>query len=187
MLVAMTFHVGLLLITVLALATSQFVIEYGELEHLPPTHTSYQHVPTHDLPHTHSSPPEAHGYPPSGPSSRRTGTAYHPYARARARGRAHKAHRSSVSFPDAYEQMGVEEERGRGSPYGPRVRDPHEAWPYVPEGWRGENGPGEEGEDEDEEEEEDNRPLGVQVGKASPGLWGAEARDKAREIMSGRS
>ncbi|KZT62590.1 hypothetical protein CALCODRAFT_513879 [Calocera cornea HHB12733] len=198
MLVAMTFHVGLLLVTVFSLASSQFVIEYGELEHLPPPQNgAYSHVPTSDeLPYSTPERERAHGYPPSAPSSARRAP-YHPYARARGRS-THKAHRSSVSlsapaYPDAYGAMQQQDGyEARGSPFGPRAGDPHAAWPYVPDGWAGGNGErGKEREEEDyvaeeDGEEGDHAPLEVKVGKSSPGLWGEEARDRAREIMSGR-
>jgi len=210
MLIAMTFHLGLLFVVVLALSVSQFVIEYGELEHLPSSQQgAYQHLPMQELPTSSRSASASrgtHGYPPS-PShtstgtARRTGQAYHPYARSRARPqRGHRAHRSSVSYPDVHELLDESEAYGhaqaQASPYGPRAVDRHAAWPYVPEGEElQESREGEEG-DAEEEEEGDDEPLAMRMGAGrvqqqqgmggrKGGLWGEEARDRTREIMRG--
>jgi len=211
MLRAMAFHLGLLFVVVLALLVSQFVIEYGELEHLPSSQQgAYQHLPIQELPTTSGSASAsrgARGYPPS-PSShspshtstaRRTGQAYHPYARSRARPqRGHRAHRSSVSYPDVHELLDESEAYGQAqaqlSPYGPRVADKHAAWPYVPEGADlQESREGEEGDAEEEEEDGDDEPLSMRMGAGrvqqqggrKGGLWGEEARERTREIIRG--
>jgi len=214
MLIAMTFHLGLLFVVVVALSVSQFVIEYGELEHLPSSsqQDAYQHLPMQELPTTSGSASASrgrNGYP-SSPSShspshtstaRRTDQAYYAYARSRARPqRGHRAHRSSVSYPDVHELLDESEAYGQAqaqaSPYGPRTVDRQAAWPYVPEGEElQESREGEEG-DAEEEGEGDDEPLALRMGAGrvqqqqgmggrKGGLWGEEARDRTREIMRG--